>query len=483
MHFRVLICVLCLAAGALPAFAELPQPVLARLRSAGLPDDAIGVVVQRLSDGKTVVSHGAERSMQPASTVKLVTSLVALETLGPAFRGWTELRTQGEVADGVLRSDLFLRGGADVDLDWRAFEHMLQLLRLQGIRELRGDFVLDRTLFDPARTDVGAAPFDEAPEFRYNVIPDALLINTNLIQLDLVSDEREVRIATAPPLEDVTVVSDFKLVDRDCDDWEDGWVIPEVRARRDGAIAIRLQGEFPRRCIASTAINVVERLAFADRLFRATWKRLGGTFRGRTREGESPAETRVLAEHRSRPLGEVTRDINKRSDNPIARVIYLAIGANSALEPGMPTAQRAEREVRAWFARKEIDAEGLVLENGSGLSRKERIRPAQLAAVLKAAAASEWAPEFLASLPIVAVDGGMRKRLRDSSAAERSRIKTGTLRDASAVAGYVKDDASETYIVVAIVNHPLAKKQVARPILDALVDWVAAARGRAGTPP
>jgi D-alanyl-D-alanine carboxypeptidase/D-alanyl-D-alanine-endopeptidase (penicillin-binding protein 4) len=342
MPFRVLICVLWLAAGAIPAFADLPQPVLARLRAAGLPDDAMAAVVQRLSDGKTLVSHGAERSMQPASTMKLVTSLVALETLGPAFRGWTQVRTQGEVAGGVLRGDLFLRGGADVDLDWRAFEHMLQLLRLQGIRELRGDFVLDRTLFDPARTDVGAAPFDEAPEFRYNVIPDALLLNTNLIQLDLVSDDREARIATAPPLEDVTVVSDFKLVDRDCDDWEDGWVIPEVRTRRDGAIAIRLQGEFPRRCTASTAINVVERLAFADRLFRSAWKRLGGTFRGRTREGESPGDARVLAEHRSRPLGEVTRDINKRSDNPIARVIYLAIGANSALEPGMPTAQRAE---------------------------------------------------------------------------------------------------------------------------------------------
>ena len=483
MPFRILICALWLAAGAFPACAELPQPVLARLRAAGLPDDAIGVVVQRLSDSKTLVSHGAERGMQPASTMKLVTSLVALETLGPAFRGQTELLTRGEIADGVLAADLVLRGGADVDLDWRAFEHMLQLLRLQGIREVRGDFVLDRTLFDPARTDVGAAPFDEAPEFRYNVIPDALLLNTNLVQLDLVSDDREVHVAMAPPLEGVSVASAFKLSDRDCDDWEDGWVFPEVRKGAGGRIRIVLQGDFPRRCTTSTAINVIDRVAFADRMFRSMWARLGGTFRGRTREGSAPADARVLAEHRSRPLGEVTRDINKRSDNPITRVIYLALGANSPAGADMPTARRAESEVRAWFARKGIDSEGLVLENGSGLSRNERIRPAQLAAVLKVAAASEWAPEFLASLPIVAVDGGMRKRLRESSAAERSRIKTGTLRDTSAIAGFVKDDANETYIVVAMINHELAKKQVARPILDALVDWVAGAKGRAGTPP
>jgi D-alanyl-D-alanine carboxypeptidase/D-alanyl-D-alanine-endopeptidase (penicillin-binding protein 4) len=224
-------------------------------------------------------------------------------------------------------------------------------------------------------------------------------------------------------------------------------------------------------------------VVFADRLFRAAWKRLGGTFRGRTRDGEAPDETRLLVEHRSRPLAEITRDINKSSDNPVTRVIYLAIGANASGESGMPTAKRAEGEVRAWLARKSIDSQGLVLENGSGLSRKERIRPTQLAAVLKAAAASEWAPEFLASLPIVAVDGGMRKRLRESSAAERSRIKTGTLRDTSAIAGYVKDEAGETYIVVAMINHEAAPKQVARPILDSLIDWVAASKARADTRP
>lgn len=465
-----------------PAGADLPTPVAARLRAASLPEDSMAVVVQRLSDGKMLVSHGADRPMQPASTIKLLTSIVALETLGPAFRGRTELATAGEVTDGVLRGDLVLRGGADVDLDWQAFERMLRVLRLHGIREVRGDLVLDRTLFNPARTDVGVPPFDEAPEFRYNVIPDALLLNTHLVRLDLVSDDHAVRAAMEPPLDDVTVTPEFKLIDRNCDDWEDGWLAPEVKARR-GTIVIRLQGEFPRDCVASTSIAVLDRVAFAERLFRATWRRLGGTFRGRARDGESPPRARVLAEHRSRPLAEITRDVNKRSDNPITRVIYLAIGAGAAGDPGLPTAQRAEREVRAWLALKGVDAGGLVLENGSGLSRMERIKPAQLAAVLRIAAASEWAPEFLASIPIVAVDGGMRKRLLGSPAAIRSRIKTGTLRDTSAVAGYVRDEAGETYVVVAMINHEAATRLVARPILDSLIDWVAASRAREGIRP
>ena len=472
-----------LAAAAFCATAQLPQAVSAPMRAAAIPEESIGVLVQRLSDGRVLLAHNAERAFAPASTLKVLTSLAVLETLGPAYRGRSELLSRGEPADGVLNEDLVLRGQADVDLDWRALEHLLQVLRLRGVREIRGDLLLDRTFFDPPRTDVGLAPFDEAPEFRYNFVPDALMLNTNLLHLDLVSDAREVRVAMTPALEGVSVTSAFKLGERACEDWEDGWMQPEVKKGLAGGLQIRLQGEFPRNCTADTAVNVLDRVTFADRLFRAMWKRLGGTFTGRVRDGAAASDARVLAEHKSRPLLDVVRDVNKRSDNPVTRVLYLALGASNAVVSGRPTADAAEREVHAWMKRRGIDPEGLVLENGSGLSRKERIRPAQLAAVLRAAAASPWAPEFASSLPIVAVDGGMRTRLRGSPAAERARIKTGTLRDVSAIAGYVTDEAGEAWVVVAMVNHESANKSVARPILDALIDWVAASRGRAGIRP
>lgn len=479
MSLRFLACFLL---AALPAFAQLPPPILDRLRAAAIPEDAAGVLVQRLPDGRTLLAHNAGRSFAPASTLKLLTALAVLETLGPAYRGRSELLSRGDPVDGVLTEDLVLRGQADVDLDWRALEHMLQVLRLRGVREIRGDLLLDRTFFDPARTDIGLAPFDEAPEFRYNFVPDALMLNTNLVHLDMVSDGREVRVAMTPALEGVSVASAFKLGERACDDWEDGWILPEVRKGLAGGLQIRLQGEFPRNCTADTSINVLDRVTFAERLFRSLWKRLGGTFTGRVRDGAAAPDARMLAEHKSRPLLDVVRDVNKSSDNPTTRVLYLALGASNAVVSGRPTAEAAQREVLAWMRRHDIDPEGLVLENGSGLSRRERIRPSQLAAVLRAGATSPWGPEFVSSLPIAAVDGGMRQRLQASPAAERARLKTGTLRDASAVAGYVKDESGETYVVVAMLNHERANKAVARPILDALVDWVAS-RGRAGTPP
>ena len=461
--------------------SSLPVSVLNMLAAANIPTDAVGAVVLRAADGANVLSHRAESSMQPASTLKVLTSIVALERLGPTYRGRTELRTNGELIDGVLRGDLVLRGLGDPDLEWEAFQRMLQTLRHKGITEIKGDFVLDRRWFQPSRRDIGVALFDETPEFRYNVIPDALLLNTNLLQLDFQSGDQlktaGMRVGMSPTLDRVSVVSNMTFVDRACDKWEDGWKLPVVTRAADGAIRIELYGEFPKNCAASTSISVLDRTDFADHLFRALWRNLGGTFSGQTRESvASDVETggmRLLAQHQSRTLAEFTRDINKRSDNPITRLTYLSLGALSKLDAGSETSVRAEREIRAWLKEHAIDDTGLVLDNGSGLSRSERIHPSQLAATLLRAQRSKWAPEFMASLPIVAVDGGMKNRLRNTTAAEHARIKTGSLRDVAAVAGYVPDAKNRLCIAVVMINHPLATGDVARPILDALLAWVA----------
>ena len=428
-----------------PEPVGLPPIVVKLLDAAGITPEAAGAIVVRVSDGATLLDHRSGVSLQPASTLKLVTSIVGLEQLGPTYRGRAELRTAGVMVDGVLQGDLLLRGLGDPDLDWGALQGMLQTLRHKGIAEIKGDLILDRQWFQPPRPDLGVPPFDETPEFRYNVIPDALTLNTNLLQLDLESGDQEkttgMRANMVPKLDRVAVVSNMTFVDRPCAKWEDGWVLPTVSRSESGEIRVELKGEFPKKCAASTSISVLDRVDFADRLFRALWRNLGGTFIGQTRDGTrtdaAASGTRLLAQHQSRTLAEVTRDINKRSDNTITRMLYLSLGALAKDDTEPVTALRAEKQIRAWFKRHGIDDDGLVLENGSGLSRSERIRPAQLAQVLKVANASAWSPEFMASLPIVAVDGGMQRRLRESPAAGLARIKTGTLRDVSAVAGFV----------------------------------------------
>jgi D-alanyl-D-alanine carboxypeptidase/D-alanyl-D-alanine-endopeptidase (penicillin-binding protein 4) len=454
------------------AHGVLPESVAGKLRDAGIPADAMGTIVLHAATGKTVLDHQAGRPFQPASTLKLLTAIVALEELGPAWRGRSELASAAALDDGVLHGDLVLRGGADPDLDWAEFRRLLVAARARGIREIAGDFIVDASLFNPPRADNGIAPFDDTPEFRYNVIPDAVFLNAWLMGLELSADSGKASVAVSTPLEGVAVDADFTLIDGPCADWEDGWKLPQVTSGDDGRVRVRLWGTFPRRCSASTRINVLDREQYADRLFRALWRELGGTFRGRTRFTPAPGGERI-ASHTSRALAELVRDVNKRSDNPVTRIVYLALGTLDVGPAGGTTAARAEGVVRAWLKARGIDDAGLVLENGSGLSRSERITPGSLARVIHTAQSSRWAPEFFSTLPIVGVDGGMHRRLKDSPAASTSRIKTGTLRDVSAVAGIVQAADGTRYIVVAMINHEKARPSAARPILDALLDWVA----------
>ena len=485
----VLMAALLAGLGLSTAHAQLPESVSLLLRSASIPEDAMGAIVLR--GNTTVLSHGAERSMQPASTMKLVTTAVGLEQLGPIFRGRTELRTSADVINGVLKGDLILRGGADTDFNADVLAHMLQTLRNQGIVKIKGDLILDRQLFQPARPDIGTPPFDESAEFRYNVIPDALLLNTNLIDINMNSTDRQLSILMQPPLENVSITSDMKLVKGSCARWEDGWRPPEYRRDASGTLQVILHGTFPQNCSKATSINVLDRNDYADRLFRATWKRLGGTITGSVREAPStglpptadPIGTRMLADHVARALPEVLRDINKTSDNTLARTLFLSLGSLQsdgwlgsrpvAMAAPEDTANRARLVIQEWFQRHHIDTQGMLVDNGSGLSRTGRIAPAQMAGVLQAMQQSPWAPEFQSSLPIVALDGTMRKRLLNSPAAARARIKTGTLKNVVAIAGYVPDANNQLCVVVAMINSDLVGNGNGRAAVDALIEWVA----------
>ena len=188
--------------------------------------------------------------------------------------------------------------------------------------------------------------------------------------------------------------------------------------------------------------------------------------------GATPPGVRLLARRLGRPWGEVLRMMNKQSDNPSTRLLYLTLGlAGMADDPATPTAELAARAVKAWFTEHRIPATGLVIDNGSGLSRSERLTPRQLVQMLQAAQAGRWGPELMMSLPLAGVDGTLRNRLKTGPAAGRARLKSGTLKNAVALAGYVPDEDGRWWAVAAMVNHNQAV--AARPALDALIDWVA----------
>jgi D-alanyl-D-alanine carboxypeptidase/D-alanyl-D-alanine-endopeptidase (penicillin-binding protein 4) len=367
----------------------------------------------------------------------------------------------------VLEGDLVLKGRGDPKLTLENFWLLLRGLRARGLREIRGDLVLDRTYF--AATDHDPARFDEQPTRPYNTGPDALLVNFKAVRLSFVPDgeARLVRIVAEPALPQVQIVTRLKLTNGPCGDWVNRLKVDA----QGGSAATRLtfSGRYAASCgERARSYSVLPHAHYVLGLFRELWRELGGTFSGTVRDGTAGADARVLAAVESPPLAQVVRDMNKFSNNVMARQLYLTLGAEGAGEPA--TLEKADRVIREWLAAKGLSFPELVLENGSGLSRVERISARHLGQLLLASFRSPVMPEFIASLPLAAMDGTMKKRLQDADVAGQAHIKTGSLTGVRSIAGFMLDAQGRRWVVVSIVNH--ANAGSAQGAQDALLSWL-----------
>ena len=425
------------------------------------------MIVQEAGSSLPRVSVNATAPMNPASVMKLLTTYAALELLGPAYVWRTEAYAGGPVADGVLNGDLYLKGYGDPKLTFEAFWLLLRQLHSRGIREIRGDLVLDRTHFEPIQHEPGA--FDGEPLRPYNVGPDALLVNYKAVRFVFLPDngQKTVAVIAEPQPAQLDVLNLLKLGDGPCNDWREA-VRPDVTLH-DTRARIVFTGTYPAECGEKTwHLGLLDHPQYVHGVFRQLWQELGGTLGGGMREATLPEGARLLASSESPTLAEVVREINKFSNNVMARQLLLTLGAESGKRPAR--AQDGERAVRAWLTQKSLSFPELTLENGSGLSRRERISAESMARLLHAAYRAPVMPEFVSSMPIVAVDGTMKKRLNGKPVAGHAHIKGGTLEGVRTMAGYVLDIKGKQQIVVLFINHPNAP--AASAAQDALLQWV-----------
>src|SRR6185436_1632414 len=453
--FKTFLLSLVLAAGS--ARAQLPKEVLEGLRAAGVPLSNVAVVVQEVGTGRSSLAMNVHQPLNPASTMKIVTTYAALELLGPAYRWKTEAYVDGD--------NLVLKGYGDPKLNYESFWMLLRNLRGRGLREIRGDVILDRSRFAP----VPDVPFDNEPYRPYNVPPDALLVNFKTLRFTFVPDDGKVRLFVEPALPGLEVVNTLRLGDGPC---AEGRAFREIIAasfESKPKPRASFTGTYPAQC-GEKDLNValLAPEEYVAGMIRQLWAEMGGTWKGNVREGVVPPTARLVYTHESEPLGETVRDINKFSNNVMARQLFLTLAAELVSTPAK--AEDATRAIRQWLTLKNIRAPELALENGSGLSRNERISAANMAAILQAAWRSPLMPEFVSSLPLVAADGTMKKRMRGERVAGSAHIKTGLLNDARAIGGYVLDRSGRRHVVVMIINHPRAPETDAA--MDALLGWV-----------
>ena len=440
----------------------LPAPVIATLQRAKVPVEALHVVVMEANGSlktSALLSHQATSSINPASLSKLATTVAALDLLGPTFVWRTPVYIDGPVRDGVLQGNVYVRGSGDPRLVVERVWLLMRRLQGLGIQKIQGDIVLDRSAFDlPERNP---ASFDGEPLRPYNAAPDALLVNFKSLVFQFFPDRAAnvARIHVEPPLAGVQFPTTVPLSNADCSDYRSS-----LRADWADPLRIRFAGSFPATCgekIWPVAYAVPQQ--FAARAIGGMWQQVGGQLVGQVRDGVVPANLQPVFSVESPALSEVIRDINKFSNNVMAQQLFLTLSLQARGTGGWDTSREA---MQAWW-RDRIGGEAPVFDNGSGLSREERISALGLARLLQFAWASPTMSELMSSLPVSGLDGTL-KRSKSQSVAH---LKTGSLRDVAGIAGYVDTANGKRLILVAVLNH--ANAQAARSALELLVDWTA----------
>ena len=434
------------------AQAPLPEPVRAALARAQLPEDSLYAWAAPIDGGPAWLAHQPSAPAHPASVMKVVTSMAALERLGPLFQWHTPVYTQG--------ADIYVQGRGDPRLvNERLWLLLRRVMDVTG-PVLRGDLVLDRGAYAIPVIDPGA--FDGEPLKPYNVRPDALVVNQKSLLLNFRPDAARgvARLSPDTALAGVQWPTSVPLRAGACQDWRTTLGLDLSDPSRP-----RFTGGYPAACgERDWPLAWPDAVGFNARAIEAQWRALGGQIRGRVRDGAVPAGATLVLEGLSPTLPEVLRDMNKHSNNLIAQHLMLA------LSPGQPetpaTWEAARAEVQALVQSQGCRDDELVIDNGSGLSREERISPRCLGRLLQWAWTRQWMPELLGSLPVAGIETTAR---RVTSVAGQAHLKTGSLANVAALAGVVHGADGRRHAVVVMLNHPLAAGAEARAVLDAVV--------------
>lgn len=452
-------------------FSSLPAEVKKELSASGLPDSAWAVAIIPLPPvvvmGPVINGIGLNTDMpvNPASVMKLVTTRAALGLLGPQFRHQTRIATTGRLEAGILRGDLFFQGGGDPKLVVEDLVEIATRLKSMGVERIEGTLVVDGSRFNEPEVDPGL--FDGRPFSTYNVGPHAAMVNFKSVKVSVWSEGgRRVRVVTEPRFREQEVHQKIQLVDGGC-------ARSRVSARMDAAEKgaepkLFVSGVMGKQCNGvDFYVSVMDHARFAMTAFRSAWEGVGGVMKVKLQTGTTPDHARTLVQWESpRPLIELVADINKLSNNPMTRQLFLNL---SAAEGRPATRQESRLAVKAFLASRGLVFPELVMDNGSGLSREERISARSLARLLADALVGPDAQSWVETLPAVGIEGTVRHRMRNSVLEGRAWLKTGTLDDVRALAGYIRSAEGRWVVFVAVVNDPQAGKS--KQAMDSLIKW------------
>ncbi len=450
---------------------DLPRTVQSIFKNYKLPEDSLSLYVKEIDAQQPLLVLNGDTPRNPASSIKLITTYGALELLGPTYTWETSFYIDGTLTNGTLDGDLIMQGGGDPFLVREAFWHILFTLQAQGLKHIKGDFLIDDGEFEDETGSPG--DFDKKPYRAYNVFPDAALVNFQAHQFNFVPQKNGLHIYADPPAATMKINNKVKLTKGRCRGKHRH--LKHNIARQGEYTVVTFSGDYPRSCGHQNLLRtMIPNDQYVYGVFKSLWEDMGGTITGRVGKtrinGEKPFYVAT-----SRPLSEIITYINKYSNNVMARQLLLTMGKEKLESNGIEgkgSKVLGRQAVQEWLLSIGIPAPELVLDNGSGLSRKARVSAATMGKLLEHAYHSPYQPEFMASLPMLGIDGTLRKRLNGNIPAGKIRMKTGLINGVRAMAGYVRSQSNKNYVVVSLQNSPGIQNGIGTLVQDEILKWL-----------
>ena len=444
--------------------AYLPANISTMIKKLKINPANVSIKISETRSGRELASYRELKSRYPASVMKILTTYSALIELGKNFKWPTRLFYRGTLNNGVIDGDLIVKGYGDPTLSCNDPIKIAKRLKRLGIRKITGNIIIDRTFF--AIGNKIYSGFDNNKYSEYNAMPDALMFDDHLCRLVIKPNKYSVSVERPLPDYSFEIVNNIKSTNRRC---RGNYSWPRVSVSYiENKPKVIVSGYLSNKCSPKRVKWVIGHpyssfyYVFIDAL-----KNVGIEYNGVMKLDKLQAGDAALITHYSKPLIKIIAKTNKKSNNLYARHIFLMVGAKRYGAPA--TLKKSRKAVMNILGNRGLLDANIVLDNGCGLSRKSRLDAHTLYKVLQSAY-RDFGKKWMNALAIAGIDGTIKRRFKHSVAMGRAWMKTGTLKNAKNIAGYVLGKSGKLYTVVILYNG--AYRWRGSALQNKIIEWL-----------
>ncbi len=430
----------------------LPSAIKAEIKKHKFNRNDVAIYIKETGRNKVVASLNIDKTMLPASVIKVYSAYAVLLELGYNYRWSTKFYYTGKLQNGILHGNLVVKGFGDPTLRTADLPGIVAALKAKGIKKIKGNIVIDRSYFTVPKRD--SSHFDKNIYSAYNAMPDALMFNQHLSKFTISTKNGRHQVNKYIPGESYRVVNKIQSVSGSC---KKGRSWPAIRVNHSTETpTLVVSGKLSKRCKKRTYTYIITK-SYKEfyAAFKREIKRAGISYNGRMMVGKLPAGSKSLHTHYSASLEKIISVTSKKSNNLYARHLLLTLGAKIYGPPAnLSKGRRAVTQILNRY--RLLDTPNCHIDNGCGLSRISKITARSMARVLDHAYKS-YGKRWMNTLSIAGTDGTIRRRFLNTSVKNRAWMKTGTLNNAKNIVGYVKSRSGKLYTVVILTNGKRAR--------------------------